>query len=147
MSKPSYAQLMAEHDEIDRQCHALIRCVAHDHPDVTELSDRIAHLAHTVSDHIAVEEAVLDPMLADLAKRDDAKAAELLSMNAELDVLKHDWAAFLAAWTPESILSDPTRFCDRFGAMLARMRARVSRESSMLYAALLQSNAITLQRH
>jgi len=142
--KPSYAQLIAEHDDIDRLCCGLIRSASCGQPDAADLSSRVAQLAALVADHIAKEAAVLDSLLAQMTRRDDSRAVELVAMDVELDVLKRDWSAYLAAWTPGAILSDPSGFRDTSEGMLSRLRARVSRESSMLYAVLLQSSAITL---
>ena len=144
MPKPSYAQLIAEHEDIDRLCRELIRTASRDQPDAAELSSQVERLAAIVEDHVAEEAAVLDSLLAEMRRRDDERAAELVAMDVELDALKRDWSDYLAAWTPRAILSDPSRFREASEGMLSRLRARVSRESSMLYAVLLQSSAITL---
>lgn len=139
----SYAQLIAEHDEIDRQCQDLIRLADAGSASGSDLSARLDRLATTIADHLAVEEPLLSNLLRRASKPETI--ADVEAMEADLEVLKRDWRDYLATWSAETITADGEAFCATSRAMLSRVRARVARESSMMYAAFLQTSIISLR--
>ena len=137
-----YQRLIAEHDEIDQLCHALMSTVTTEQPDLDAILRTRGDLGAALGAHLAHEDSFIYPGMA--ARRGDP-AAVAAAFVAEFAGLTHDWPLYLAEWSAECIAGDWTTFRNETVAIVRRLRARVRRESEALYPAALRVGAITLR--
>lgn len=137
-----YQRLLAEHDDIDALCRALIGTVTTELPDAGAILRIRADLSLALDAHLAHEDSFIYPAI---AGHRGATAAVADAFVAEFAGLVHDWSLYLAEWSAECIEKDWTTFRNETVAMVRRLRERVRRENEALYPAALHDGAITLR--
>ena len=138
-----YETLMKEHDALSALADAFDRAittsgVASDA--VLEMRDR---LSRAVLAHIAKEDSAVYPLL--IAGKDAAAAAAAHEVVRECRDLMSDWAEYCEAWTGARAVADWSGFVAETQALLARLRARISRENELLYPLALRASHIRLR--
>ena len=137
-----YQRLLAEHDDIDALCRALIATVTTEVPDAGAILHVRADLSLVLDAHLAHEDSFIYPAI---AGRRGATAAVADAFITEFAGLTRDWSLYLAEWSAECIEKDWTTFRNETVAMIKRLRERVRRENEALYPAALHSGAISLR--
>jgi len=136
----AYQELIDDHDRIDWLTRQLEQLT--DGPDerFTEADRLLAQLSAAIVAHLAKEDSFIYP---DLARSTDP--ADANGLIAEFEILKTDWTHFLAVWAcDERPANWPAFRCDA-GGMLERLRERVIKETSLLYAMALREGLIQLR--
>lgn len=138
--KPKYQELIADHERIERAAGQLLSALRSSSADDGDLTYLLFDLATHVSEHLAIEEA----MLADLREREMASPWRIALEGGlpALATLKADWQEFLGDWNAEAIRMDRRQFHDDTEAILPRLRERVQRETETLYATALQTGVV-----
>jgi hypothetical protein len=137
-----YQRLLAEHDQIDMLCRALMSMVTTEMPDADAILRIRADLAAALGAHLAHEDSFIYPRMA--ARRGDT-AEVAASFVSEFADLTRDWTQYLDEWSGECIVEDWTTFRHETIAIVKRLRLRVRRENEALYPAALRTGAITLR--
>ena len=142
MAELTYEQLIREHDEIEDAAERLLAMVSAHRLDDAAIIEALATLTRQVADHLAHEEQIRIPVMADLRIRLPYEADRL---EEDLVRLVDDWAAFLDRWADGRFARDRLGFVADVTAMMPRLRARVRTESEILYAPALRDSLIRLR--
>lgn len=139
----SYHQLITEHDAIEAAALQVIADL-----DGTGTLDRTVHdslgaLAKLVKHHIEGEEGILTHL--DQKHLSGSWVQAWMAAARDFDELKADWLSFLGEWDLPAIERHRASFAARARSILNRLNERVRFETSIFYAAALQSGAIRLR--
>jgi len=135
-----YQELIDDHDRIDQLTHQLDRLIDSEHDRFAEADRLLAQLSATIVAHLAKEESFIYP---DLARSTDP--ADAIGLIIEFEILKKDWTDFLGIWARPDRPADWASFRRDTGGMLERLRLRVMKETSLLYAMALREGLIRLR--
>lgn len=139
----SVERLIAEHEQLDALAEALEAHVAAQQPDIPATLAAKSILSITLDAHLRDEDAGL---YAKLAGRSDLGLGNLsLSLQQELESLRHDWSAYLTEWCDDAVESDWRNFVEETRRMMARLRDRIARENGYLFPLALQGSALSLR--
>lgn len=98
-----------------------------------ELRQALSHLAEKLVKHLALEDDILYPLL---AQHDDAKARVLgADFIAEMSGVRPAFEAFNARWTEAAIAADPAAFSGAARQLFGTIGERILRENRQLYPA------------
>lgn len=139
----SYHHLISEHDAIEAAAMQVIADL-----DGADTLDSIVYgsldtLARLVRNHLAGEEDILTHL--DQKHLTGPWVQAWMAAAKEFDALKADWLSFLDEWDLAAIERQRSSFATRARAILGRLNERVRFETSIFYAAALQSGAIRLK--
>lgn len=138
----SWAQLIDDHDRIGWLCAELCRLFTRPTPDPQEASVLLLRLSLLVTDHLCIEDQVVD--MTRMALSAGHSRAETVAMSELLSDLKRDWVAYLGYWSPAAIAAGWDAFSAESRAMTNRLSAQLARENAILYAGALRHGAIDL---
>jgi hypothetical protein len=136
----AYQELIDDHDRIDRLTRQLDQLTQGPDERFAEADRLLAQLSAAILAHLAKEDSFIYPDLA--RSTDPADAGGLI---VEFEMLKADWADFLAVWARPDRPADWPAFRHDAGGMLDRLRERVIKETSLLYAMALREGLIQLR--
>lgn len=139
----SLAELLREHDDIDRAAAALMMLVGDDRPAAEIGTVMLNALAATVSSHVAHEEGIVYPDVVPGGQSDLSQLAQEFA--AEFVALRADWSSYVADWGTAAINRDWRGFQRATEAILPRMLDRIRRENDCLYPLALRHGAVTLR--
>jgi hypothetical protein len=136
----AYQELIDDHDRIDRLTRQLEQLTGSPDDRFAEADRLLAQLSAAIVTHLAKEDSFIYP---DLARSTDPADANGLII--EFEILKKDWTDFLAIWARPDRPADWSAFRHDAGGMLERLRERVIKETSLLYAMALREGLIQLR--
>jgi hypothetical protein len=126
----SFVALFSDHARIADSAAAL-RLVARGTPDAAEACGAIVTLSRQLRAHLIAEDRAVYRRL--LACRDRGVAETARAARRGFATLARDWRAYVKAWTPAAIETDPAGFSAATAVLLDRLDARIVFENETLY--------------
>lgn len=139
----SYERLLREHDQIDQALARLQRLTSAAVPDVPAVSAALSHLGGELAYHLAHEDSFIYPRMIESTVGHVASVAR--QFIDEFEALTVDCEIYLREWLPDCIAGDWDGFRQDTDALIARLRARVRAENTVLYSAALNHGLIALR--
>jgi hypothetical protein len=138
--KLAYQELIDDHDRIDQLTRQLEQLTGSPDDRFAEADRLLAQLSAAIVAHLEKEDSFIYP---DLARSTDP--ADASGLIIEFEILKKDWTDFLAVWARPDRPADWSAFRHDASGMLERLRERVIKETSLLYAMALREGLIQLR--
>lgn len=138
----NYRNLIADHEAIEAAAFIVVTLVRPDVPRPRDAIKALHLLAHLLRDHLAGEDVVIYHTV--LAAQGGRHADTAARMRDELDRLREDWEAYLYRWGADRIVGEWTEFALQTGAILSRIRERVTFETMILYSLALHLDVVAI---